>query len=139
MPIGPVEYIIVGFPENNFRGTIAAALADLIESSTVRVLDLVVIAKDREGSVVAVEFDQLTESEVEAFSALDADIGGVISAEDIDHAASFLEPNSSAALLIWEDLWAVPFVDAVRDAGGVLLEGARIPHVLVSAVEALAE
>jgi hypothetical protein len=139
MPIGPVEYVIVGFPENHFRGKIAPALADLIESATVRILDLLVISKDQDGSVVAVEFDQLTESEVEAFSALDADIGGVISAEDIDHVASLLEPNSSAALLIWEDLWAAPFAEAVRDAGGVLLQGARIPHELVSAIEALAE
>lgn len=139
MPIGPAEYIIVGFPENNFRGKIALALRDLIESGTVRVLDLVVVSKDKDGSVVALEFDQLTESEVEAFSALDADIGGVISAEDVAHVASFLEPNSSAALLIWENLWATPFAEAVREAGGVVLEGARIPYELMSAIEALAE
>jgi len=139
MAIGPVEYIIVGFPENNFRGTIAPALAELIESRTVRILDLVIVAKDLDGTVLSFEFDQLSEAEIEAFSALDADIGGVISAEDIEHVASLLEANSSAALLIWEDLWAAPFAEAVRDAGGILLEGARVPHELVSAIEALAE
>jgi hypothetical protein len=139
MAIGPVEYIVVGFPENNFHGAIAPALADLIDSKIIRVLDLVFVAKDGDGDVVALEFDQLSDGEIEAFHALDADIGGVLSAEDIEHAASFLEPSSSAALVVWEDLWAAPFADAVREAGGVLLEGARVPYELVSAVEALAE
>ena len=139
MDIGPVEYVIVGFPGEQHPGKIAPALADLIESATVRVLDRVVVAKDRDGSVVAVEFDQLTESQVEAFSALDADIGGVISAEDVEHVGSLLESNSSAAPSICRNLLARPVRRAVRDAGGVLLEGARIPHELVSAVEALAE
>jgi translation initiation factor IF-2 len=135
MALGPVEYIIVGFPENNFQGKIAPELANLIESGTVRVLDLVFLAKDVDGSIVTLEFDQLAKSEIEAFNALDADIGGILSAEDIEHAASFLEPNSSAALLIWEDLWAAPFATAVREAGGVLIEGARVPFELVSALE----
>jgi len=93
------------------------------------------LAKDVDGSIVTLEFDQLAKSEIEAFNALDADIGGILSAEDIEHAASFLEPNSSAALLIWEDLWAAPFATAVREAGGVLIEGARVPFELVSALE----
>jgi len=93
MALGPVEYIIVGFPGNNFRGQIAPELAKLIDSGTVRVLDLVFIGKDDDGSVVALEFDQLAEAERDAFNALDADIGGIISEEDIEHAASFLEPT----------------------------------------------
>ena len=136
MALGPVESIIVGFPGTNFRGQIAPELAKLIDSGTVRVLDLVFIGKDDDGSVVALEFDQLAEAERDAFNALDADIGGIISEEDIEHAASFLEPNSSAALIIWEDVWAAPFAVAVRDAGGVVLEGARIPYELVEAAEA---
>ena len=65
------------------------------------------------------------------FEGLDADVGGLISPEDIEYAAAALEPNSSAALLIWEDLWAKPFAEAVRRADGILLEGARIPHELI--------
>ncbi len=137
MAIGPIEYIIVGFPENNFQGKIAPALEQLIESKTVRILDLVFIAKDADGSVVTLEFDQLADSEAEAFGALNAEIGGVLGPEDIEHAASFLELNSSAAILIWEDLWATPFATAVREAGGVLLEGARIPHELVEDIDKL--
>ncbi len=115
----------------------APALEQLIESKTVRILDLVFIAKDADGSVVVLEFDQLAEREAEALDALNAEIGGVLGPEDIEHAASFLEPNSSAALLIWEDLWAAPFAAAVREAGGALLEGARIPHELVPDIENL--
>ena len=65
------------------------------------------------------------------FGDLDGEVGGLISPEDIEFAAAQLEPDSSAALLIWEDLWAAPFAEAVRRSGGVLLEGARIPHELI--------
>ena len=130
MTIGPVEYIIVGFPGNKFTGEIAPELIALVESGTVRVLDLIFIGKDADGSVVSFEIDEL--DALAGFGGLDADIGGLISPEDIEYAAGALEPNSSAALLIWEDVWAAPFTEAVRRANGVLLEGARIPHELIA-------
>ena len=130
MAIGPVEYIIVGFPGNNFSGEIVPELVALVESGTVRILDLIFIGKDADGSVVAFEIDEL--DALTEFAGLDTDVGGLISPEDIEHAAAALEPNSSAALLIWEDLWAAPFAEAVRRADGVLLEGARIPHELIA-------
>jgi hypothetical protein len=132
MTIGPVEYIIVGFPGNQFNGEIAPALADLIENNTIRILDLVFIAKDAEGDVLAFEFDQ--HEGLTAFAALEGDIGGVISNEDIAYASAMLEPNNSAALLVWEDVWATPFADALRKSGGVLIEGSRIPHEIAEAV-----
>jgi len=115
----------VGFPGNQFTGEIAPELIALVESGTVRILDLIFIGKDADGAVVSFEIDEL--DELAGFSALDADVGGLISPEDIEFAAGQLEPNSSAALLIWEDVWATPFAEAVRRSGGVLLEGARIP------------
>jgi hypothetical protein len=134
MSIGPVEYMIVAFPGNQFNGEIAPALADLIANETIRVLDLVFIAKDAEGNMVAVEFDE--HDDLSPFAALEAELHNLISAEDIEYAAHDLEPNSSAALLIWEDRWAEPLVDAMRKSGGVLVESARIPHDLIE--EALA-
>jgi uncharacterized protein DUF6325 len=131
MPIGPVEYIVVGFPGNKFKGEIAPQLAKLVDSGTIRVLDLVFVGKDADGTVVAFEFDQL--AELEPFAAIDGEVGGLVTTEDIEHAASLLEPNSSAALLIWEDTWATPFVEALRNADAVLLEGARIPQDLIEA------
>ena len=130
MTTGPIEYIIVGFPGNKFSGEIVPELAALVESGTVRVLDLIFIGKDANGSVLAFEIDEL--EALADFAGLDTEVGGLISPEDIAHAAAALEPNSSAALLIWEDLWAAPFAEAVRRADGVLLEGARIPHELIA-------
>ena len=128
MTIGPIEYIIVGLPGNQFTGQIAPALADLIDNDTIRILDLVFISKDADGEVTAFEYDEL--EELAAFGDLDGEVGGLIGPDDIAHAAEGLEPNSSAALLIWEDSWAIPFVEAMRSSGGVLLEGGRIPHDL---------
>jgi hypothetical protein len=132
MAIGPVEYIIVGFPGNDFTGDIAPALAKLIESKTIRLLDLLFIGKGPDGNVLVIEYDEL--EELAAFAGLEGEVGGIISDEDVAHVAVGLEPNSSAALLIWEDVWATEFAVAVRNAGGVLLEGARIPYDIVEAV-----
>jgi hypothetical protein len=134
MAIGPVEYIIVGFPGNQFNGEIAPELGKLIDSGTIRILDLVFITKDADGNVGAIDFED--HHDVALFSALDGEVGGFISDEDIEYAATELEPNSSAALLIWEDVWATPFVEAMRNSGGVLIEGSRIPHDLIEAAEA---
>ena len=132
MAIGPVEYIVVGFPGNEFNGNVAPALAKLIESNTIRLLDLLFVGKDADGNVLAIEFDEL--EELAEFAGIEGEVGGIISEEDIAHVAEALEPNSSAALLIWEDVWATEFAVAVRDSGGVLLEGARIPYEIVEAV-----
>jgi uncharacterized membrane protein len=135
MTIGPVEYIILAFPGNKFSGEIVPALDELTKSGTIRVLDLVFITKDADGRVDGIEVEQL--AELAPFAALDGEVGGLLTEEDIEYAAHDLEPNSSAALLIWEDTWATPLVEALRDSGGVLIEGSRVPHELMEA--ALAE
>jgi uncharacterized membrane protein len=135
MTVGPLEYAIFGFPGNQFTGEIAPELARLVESGTIRIIDLVFVSKDSDGNVVAIEVDE--NDDLVHFAAIDGEVGGVIGDEDIAHAGEGLEPNTSAALLVWEDTWAKPLVDALRGAGGVLIEGARIPEELVE--EALAE
>jgi hypothetical protein len=138
MSIGPVEYVILGFPDNNFTGQIAPELVKLVDDGLVNIIDLTFISKDVDGNVTVVEFDAV--EELAAFAGLDAEIGGILTDEDIAYAALSLEPNTSAALLIWEDAWAAPFAEAVRGANGVILEGARIPHELVqAAVDALSD
>jgi hypothetical protein len=129
VPVGPVEYIVVGFPGNRFTGEIAPELVALVQSGTVRVLDLIFIGKDDDGSVLAFEIDEM--DDIGAFDNLEGEFGGLIGPADIEFVASKLEPGNSAALLLWEDLWAAPFAQAVRNSGGVLLEGARIPHELI--------
>jgi hypothetical protein len=138
MSIGPVEYLILGFPGNNFTGQIVPELAKLIDSGLVRIIDLTFISKDADGDVVVVEYDAV--EELAAFAGLDGEVGGILSDADIDYAAQSLEPNSSAALLVWEDVWAGPFAAAVRNANGVILEGARIPREIIEqAMGALAD
>jgi hypothetical protein len=132
MSLGPVEYLILGFPGNKFTGQIVPELAKLIDSGLVRIIDLTFIMKDAAGRVEVVDYDAV--EELAAFAGLDAEIGGILTAEDIAHAAASLEPNSSAALLIWEDTWAGPFAAAVRKANGVILEGARIPREMIEQV-----
>jgi hypothetical protein len=138
MSIGPVEYLLLGFPGNNFTGQIVPELAKLIDSGLVRIIDLTFISKDADGEVEVVEYDAV--EELAAFAGLNAEVGGILTAEDIAYAAQSLEPNTSAALLIWEDAWAAPFAAAVRDANGVILEGARIPREIIEqAMGALAD
>jgi hypothetical protein len=129
MAFGPVEFVIIGFPGNQFRGEIAPALADLVESGTIRILDLVFVKKDADGTASAFEYDAVAEAA--EFAGLDGEAGGLLSDEDIAEAAENLDPDSSAALLVWEDVWAEPFATALRNAGGVLVAGERIPHDVV--------
>jgi Family of unknown function (DUF6325) len=129
--IGPVEYIVIGFPGNNFKGEIAPALAKLIDNGVVRVIDLVFIMKDADGAILTFEFDEV--DELSPFAKLQGEVGGLVNEEDIAYAAEALEPNTSAALLVWEDTWATEFAEAVRAADGVVLEGARIPAELIEA------
>ena len=136
MAIGPVEYLILGFPGNNFTGQIVPELTKLIDSGLVRIIDLTFITKDAAGRVDVVEYDAV--EELAAFAGLDAEVGGILTDEDVAYAAQALEPNSSAALLVWEDTWATPFAVAVRNANGVILEGARIPREIIEeAIDAL--
>ena len=136
MDIGPVEYLILGFPGNMFTGQIVPELAKLIDSGLVRIIDLTFISKDAAGDVEVIQHDVV--EELAAFAGLDAEVGGILTDEDVAYAAQALEPNSSAALLIWEDTWATPFAVAVRNANGVILEGARIPREIIEqAIDAL--
>jgi hypothetical protein len=125
MTAAPAEYMIFGFPGNQFNGSLAPALGKLIDSGTIRLRDLLFISKDADGNVSAVEIDEV--DELKPFLDIGEDAGGLLTPEDIEHAASGMEPNSSAALMIWEDLWAAEFADALRSSGGVVLEGGRIP------------
>jgi hypothetical protein len=129
MPIGPVQYLVIGFPGNNFNGEIAPELGKLVESGTVRILDIVFVAKDVDGTITVIEYDEA--DELFLFAQIDGEVGGLANTEDVEHAASMIEPGNSAAVLIWEDTWALPLAEAMRNSGGVILEGARIPHELI--------
>ena len=129
MAIGPVEFIIIQFPGNQFKGEIIPALSDLIESKTVRLIDVVFITKDDAGNIVWDEYDAGEEGDGFGFAHLDGE-AGLLNEDDILTAAEVMDDNSTAVLLVWEDLWATPFAVAVRNAGGEIIVGGRIPHEL---------
>jgi hypothetical protein len=137
MTIGPVEYLILEFPGSEFTGRVAPALADLVRNGTIRILDLVFISKNEDGDVNAVEYDEI--EDLLPFGDVDGEVGGLIGLDDIQYVGQTMHANSSVALLIWEDMWAAPLADALRDANGVVMEGGRIPHDLIeSAMSELA-
>jgi hypothetical protein len=134
MPLGPVEYLICTFPGNKFKGELAPAIAQLIDDKVIRILDLLFVSKDEDGNVLTFEIDQL--DELAPFMEMEGEAGGILIEEDVEHAGEALEPNSSAVLLIWEDLWAAPFADALYNSGGVVLEGGRITRDVIEAAAA---
>lgn len=138
MSIGPVEFLTIAFPGNNFDGRIVPELERLVASGTVRIIDLVFVSKDADGSITTFEYEDL-EGDAAAFGALDGEAGDLISDEDIELAANDLDPNSSAVFLLWEDCWATPFAEAIRAADGVIVAGGRIPHDAVEAALAAAD
>jgi uncharacterized membrane protein len=131
--IGPVDYMIVAFPGNEFKGEIAPALADLVESGTIRIIDLAFVAKSADGETIFFELTELDPDVQEAFAKAGAEVNGLFNEEDLTAAAEELEPNSSAALLVWENVWAAKVAQAMRDAGGELLDFERLPHEVVQA------
>jgi hypothetical protein len=133
MEVGPVDYLVVAFPGNEFTGEIAPALADLVDSGTVRIIDLAFVSKSAEGDVLALELTELAPDVQAAFDKMGVEVGGLFNEEDLIGAAEDLEPNSSAALLVWENVWARETAQAIRDAGGQLVAFDRIPHDIVQA------
>ena len=133
MGIGPVEYMVVAFPGNKFNGKIAPALRDLIDSKTIRVIDLAFVMKDADGSIVGAELEDIDSEVFQAFESLMIERGGLLNDDDLKEIGDALEPSSAAAVLVWEDLWAKQFADAVADSGGVLVDIARIPRDVVQA------
>jgi len=125
---GPVEYLVVGFPDGNVSDDLAPELAKLVDNQVIRILDLVFLSKDGAGDVTVTEFDEL--DQVASFTAIDAEVGGLIGPDDIGFVGEGLDPGSAAAVLLVEDLWAAPLVDALQRGKGFLLEGARIPAEL---------
>ena len=134
MTMGPVSYTVIAFPGNHFQGNIAPEVARLVSNGTVRILDLVFVGKDDDGNTISLEFDQL--DELAGFNDIEGEVGGLVNMEDLDHVAASLPENNSALIIVWEDAWARPLVEAVLEAGGVVIERASIPRDLVEAAMA---
>ena len=140
MSIGPVEYMIVAFPGNEFKGEILPELARLQDTKTIRIIDLAIVVKDEDGKAEALEVTDLDSEFGSALSSLlGNESGGLLSTDDLMAAADELGPNSSAALLVWEDVWATNLRDAIVNAGGELWDLERVPREVVQAAIDFAE
>ncbi|HET6815144.1 MAG TPA: DUF6325 family protein [Actinomycetota bacterium] len=135
--IGPVEYIVIAFPGNRFKGEIVPALAELVDNDVIRILDVAFIKKDADGNTAMFEYDTLDDVLAFGFADVDGEAGGVLNDEDLELAAEALEPDSSAALIVWEHRWATGVAQAIRDAGGRIVAGERVPDEIVE--QALAD
>ncbi len=135
--LGPVDWIVVEFPGSRFNGEIAPALGDLVERDLIRVLDLLVLKKDSDGTLEPYELSDLEDSELGGLRAHEAELAMLLSEDDVASLAAAIEPGSSAAVLVWENKWAAPFGAAVRHSGGQLVASGRIPiQALAAAIEA---
>ncbi len=135
--LGPVDYIVVEFPAgaSNFTGEMAAELLALVDSGTVRVIDVLILTKNEDGTVDAAELSDV--GELGELQALEAELAELLAAEDVEHLAAAMEPGSTAGVLIWENLWAAPFAAAARRSGGQLIADGRIPiQAIIASIEA---
>ena len=137
--LGPIDYLVVGFPADkaNFSGEMASELKALIDSNTIRVLDLVVVVKDEDGSIEALELRDVDDSEVGQLRDLERNLAVLLAEQDIEEIGDMLERDSAAAVMVFENTWAAPFGSAVRRSGGELVASGRIPsQALIAAAEA---
>jgi hypothetical protein len=135
--IGPVEYLVVGFPGNQFRGEIVPALTALLDQGMIRILDLAIISKDADGTVLLFEAGELHDEVSQSLALIEGEHEAMLSEADLLMAAEDLEYNTTAAALLFENVWAGRFAQAVRNADGEVLVNVRIPYHVVEAVQEL--
>jgi len=135
--LGPVDYVVVEFPAgaSNFTGEMAAELVALVDSGTIRLIDVLILTKNEEGTIDAMELSDI--DELGELQALEAQLADLLAEEDVEHLAAAMDPGSTAGVLIWENLWAAPFAAAARRSGGQLIANGRIPiQAIIASIEA---
>jgi hypothetical protein len=135
--LGPVDYLVVEFPAGakNFTGEMAAELLKLVDAGTIRVVDVLILDKNEDGSVDVTELSDV--EELGELEAVETQLAELLAADDVAHLAAAMEPGSTAGVLIWENLWAAPFASAARRAGGQLIANGRIPiQAIIASIEA---
>ncbi len=137
MSLGPIDFIALEFPGNRFKGEIVPDLLDLVEREVIRIYDLVIVTKYAEGKVEVRELQELDPAELSIVDPFKAEVSHMITELDIQAIAEKLDNNSTAALMLIENLWAKKTKQAMADANGRLVLFERIPHDVVE--EALAD
>jgi hypothetical protein len=135
--LGPVDYLVVEFPAgaSNFTGEMIEELLALVDSGTIRVIDALILTKDEDGVIDAMELSDV--GELGALRDLEAQLAELLAEEDVEHLAAAMDPGSTAGVLIWENLWAARFGAAARRSGGQLIANGRIPiQAIIASIEA---
>lgn len=134
--LGPVDYLVVEFPADkaDFSGEMAAELSALINRGTVRVLDLILLKKELDGSVEGFETHDFGDVDLGGLRELETELAMLLAEEDVEAIGAALEPGTVAAVLVYENSWAAPFGSAVRRSGGQLVASGRIPIQALAAV-----
>ena len=135
--LGPVDYLVVEFPagQSNFTGEMATELVALSDAGTIRVIDVLILTKDADGSIEAMELSDI--EDLGPLQQLETELAELLAADDVVNLANAMEPGSTAGVLIWENLWAAPFASAARRAGGQLIADGRIPiQAIIASIDA---
>jgi len=133
-PLGPVEYVVIYFEGNRFKGEIVPALTELVDTGLIRIIDLAVISKDYNGDITVLESSELQPDVARALESLECELTGMLAEDDLMLTAAELANNTTAAAMLFENIWAARFAQAVRNAGGEVLINTRIPHGVVEDV-----
>ena len=135
--LGPVDYLVVEFPAgaSSFTGEMAAELVALVDAGTIRVIDILILTKNVDGSVDAMELSDI--ENLGPLQAIETELAELLAADDVENLAAAMDPGSTAGVLIWENLWAAPFASAARRSGGQLIANGRIPiQAIIASIEA---
>ena len=138
--LGAVDWVVLEFPGSKFDGSIAPMLKDLTDRGLIRVLDLLIVKKDEDGTFEAFEIEDVDDGELGDLRAYESALAMVLGEQDLEDIAAVIEPGSSAAVLVWENTWSAPFASAVRHSGGQLIARGTIPtQAVLAAIEADAQ
>jgi len=139
MALGPLDFVVIDFPGNQFKGEILPELNAIRASGVVRLVDFIFIMKDQQGQITISEVSDLKGEDAQRYRQLTGDLSGLLTREDIEIAANDVPPNSSAAFILFEHTWAVGLRDAIRRAGGSVVTHERVdPQVVEMVADELA-
>ena len=125
--MGPIDYIVMEWAgDQPVTGEVMALLLDLVDHEVIRILDIAFLVKAPDGSVAAIDFAEVAQKDA-GVADFEGAVSGLLGQDDLEEAATALQPGTVAAVLVWENRWAVPVAVALRRSGGPLVASGRIP------------